>query len=162
MKTVDNQPTAHVSVFSDEINRDIGDPETRQSVILTAIPEIVEPFPDLPGEGCFIATAAWGYYSAPQVQVLRDFRDRYLLTNKPGRLFVDWYYTHGPHAADYIRDNPAFKPVVRILLYPLILFSEFLIYTSLITKIFVSAGLLVLMAMTIVSVKRKAYRHACQ
>jgi len=87
---------------------------------LAAMPEEVVPYPNLPDEGCFIATAAYGYYSAPQVKMLRTFRDRYLLTNAPGRAFVRWYYRHSPPAARYISTHPALKAVVRIALLPAI------------------------------------------
>jgi hypothetical protein len=32
--------------------------------------------------------------------VLRKFRDRYLLTNAPGKAFVRFYYKHSPPIAD--------------------------------------------------------------
>ena len=81
-----------------------------------------------PGSGgCFIATAAFGTPMAAQVAILRQFRDRYLLSNDPGRKFVAWYYRHGPAAAHYIADKPLAKAAVRVALYPLIGFSLLLI-----------------------------------
>jgi hypothetical protein len=75
------------------------------------------------GGGCFIATAAFGSPMAGQVTILRQFRDRYLLSNDPGRKFVAWYYRHSPAAALYIADKPLAKAAVRVALYPLIGFS---------------------------------------
>jgi uncharacterized protein YdeI (BOF family) len=79
------------------------------------------------GGGCFIATAAFGSPLAGQVEILRQFRDRYLLTNDLGRKFVAWYYRNGPVAANYIKDKPLVKAAVRLALYPLIAFSYLLI-----------------------------------
>jgi hypothetical protein len=79
------------------------------------------------GGGCFIATAAFGSPLAGQVEILRQFRDRYLLTNAPGQKFVAWYYRNGPAAANYIKDKPLIKAAVRMTLYPLIGFSLLLI-----------------------------------
>lgn len=64
-------------------------------------------------EKCFIATAAFGSPYARQVNVLRGFRDRHLVTNAPGRAFTAWYYMHSPAAADYIREHGALKALVR-------------------------------------------------
>lgn len=79
------------------------------------------------GGGCFIATAAFGSPMAGQVEILRQFRDRYLLTNAPGKKFVAWYYRNGPVAASFIKDKPLAKAAVRAGLYPLIGFSLLLI-----------------------------------
>ncbi|MDI6743520.1 MAG: hypothetical protein QMD11_12365, partial [Smithella sp.] len=79
------------------------------------------------GGGCFIATAAFGSALAGQVEILRQFRDRYLLTNAFGRKFVAWYYRIGPGAASYINGKPLAKAAVRVALYPLIGFSWLLI-----------------------------------
>ncbi|MBF0165839.1 MAG: hypothetical protein HQM01_15255 [Magnetococcales bacterium] len=82
------------------------------------------------GGGCFIATAAYGSYEEPHVQLLREFRDRYLLTNALGSWFVEQYYTHSPVAADWLREHDAVKPVVRVLLLPLIGLSWLLLTGS--------------------------------
>jgi hypothetical protein len=125
LRAYDNTGTSdHVSAYSDEKSITLGAArEGPLSDERTGIPEAVVPYPALPNEGCFIATAAFGYYSASQVQVLRDFRDRFLLTNGPGRVFVHVYYTYGPRLARLMDAHPASKPVVRVLLYPLILFA---------------------------------------
>ncbi len=72
------------------------------------------------GGGCFIATAAYGSYLHPQVELLRHFRDEHLLTNAPGRAFVALYYHYSPPLADFIARHPFLRGVTRVLLTPIV------------------------------------------
>ncbi len=74
---------------------------------------------------CFIATAAYGSYLDPHVMSLRRFRDRYLLTNAPGRAFVAWYYRTSPPFAAYIRNHAEARIATRLALTPLVLLAEY-------------------------------------
>lgn len=72
------------------------------------------------GGGCFIATAAYGSYLHPHVQILRNFRDHFLLTNAPGRSFVAFYYRTSPPLADFIARHELLRGMVRAALTPVI------------------------------------------
>jgi parallel beta-helix repeat protein len=62
---------------------------------------------------CFIATAAYGTALHEDIDVLRDFRDEYLMPNPAGRTFVKFYYNTSPPLADVIRDNEELRTAVR-------------------------------------------------
>ena len=67
---------------------------------------------------CFIATAAYGSPDIDDVRQLRQFRNRFLLTNPVGRALVATYYRLSPPFADAIRPYPFLRQLVRIGLTP--------------------------------------------
>ena len=76
------------------------------------------------GGGCLIATAAFGSELSPQVQQLRELRDSTILNTKSGMAFMttfnQFYYSFSPTVADFEREQPIFKEVVKITLTPML------------------------------------------
>ena len=76
------------------------------------------------GGGCLIATAAFDSELSPQVQQLRELRDNTVLQTESGTSFMtgfnQFYYSFSPVIADYERENPYFKEVVKLTLTPLL------------------------------------------
>lgn len=64
-------------------------------------------------KGCFVATACYGDYDAPEVMVLRQFRDDRLLKTIFGRIFVNIYYSISPFFAKRISKSEILKRYVR-------------------------------------------------
>jgi hypothetical protein len=78
--------------------------------------------------GCFIATAAFGSKFENHVQLLRRFRDLYLMPYKIGRIFVNAYYRCSPPVAKFITDHNILRALVRWSLIPLIGLSWILLH----------------------------------
>jgi hypothetical protein len=72
------------------------------------------------GGGCFIATAAFGSPMERHVQILRDFRDRYLLNYKLGQKFVNLYYQTSPPIAETISKSKTLRLLTRWFLIPIV------------------------------------------
>jgi len=76
------------------------------------------------GGGCLIATAAYGTELAPQVQFLREVRDKTLLSTDSGIIFMSqfnqMYYSFSPFVADLERQHPIFQEGVRLFITPMI------------------------------------------
>jgi len=74
---------------------------------------------------CAIATATYGSEMAPQVQMLREVRDNILLNTESGAAFMgafnEVYYSFSPMIADWEKENPTFKEMVKLFITPMIM-----------------------------------------
>ena len=77
---------------------------------------------------CFIATAAYDSPLHPHVNILRDFRDAYLMPSKLGRSLVNLYYKYSPFVGNIIAKRKVLKFAVRISLLPIIAFSYSMVH----------------------------------
>ena len=73
---------------------------------------------------CFIATATYGSPLAPEVQFLRTFRDREIMSTYVGWNFMivfnAWYYSFSPSVAQSITQHATFQGAMKLILYPAI------------------------------------------
>ncbi|HBG3257135.1 TPA: hypothetical protein KP562_001318 [Clostridioides difficile] len=66
--------------------------------------------------GCYIATAVYGSYHAPEVMILRKFRDDVLSKYLLGRIFIKVYYTLSPPVANWLKDAKKVNLLVKNIL----------------------------------------------
>lgn len=122
--TVSNFDRSFTVTHALELSASEPDPDAGNSTLIDAYTVRLDDGVAVSGS-CFIATAAFGSYFEPEVMVLRRFRDRFLLTNAPGRAFTAWYYRVSPPIADHIRGHESLRAVVRVLLMPLVLMIRY-------------------------------------
>lgn len=67
-------------------------------------------------EGCYIATAVYGSYDAPEVLSLREFRDGVLQKHWWGKLFIKVYYFISPPIAKRLKNARRINALVRVAL----------------------------------------------
>jgi len=79
---------------------------------------------------CFIATAAYGTPLHPHLDILRNFRDSFLLPSDFGSKLVSIYYKYSPFVANLITKHKALKVAVRIMLLPLVAFSYSMVHSG--------------------------------
>ena len=66
------------------------------------------------GGGCFIATVVYNDFNAPQVKILRKFRDELLLKSMVGRFFVQLYYQVSPPVANFTEKHTFLKSIFKL------------------------------------------------
>jgi len=78
---------------------------------------------------CLIATAAFGSELSPQVQILRGFRDGFVMKTFAGSQFMNvfnsFYYSWSPYVAKAEENNQFLRGVIKSMIYPLIYSLEF-------------------------------------
>ena len=101
-----------------------GQTHSEKVVEETIVEKVVSNQESEDGGGCLIATATYGSEMSTEVQQLRELRDNQLLNTESGSAFMgtfnDIYYSFSPIIADYERENPLFKEVVKIAITPMI------------------------------------------
>jgi hypothetical protein len=103
---------------------------------------------------CFIATAAYGTPMIDQIQVLRDFRDQYLMKNPAGRWFVSNYYRYSPPLARFIAHHDSLRALVRFVLTPIIWLTTLFMNTTLLQKMAFLASILALVAVAVLWLRK--------
>jgi hypothetical protein len=104
--------------------------------------------------GCCAATAAYDTPMAEELVILRVFRDEYLITNRAGQTFTDFYYRISPRIAELITAHPVLKPMVRAVLLPAVAMSALVVNTTLPGKMaVVSLGALLVLALIVWAVR---------
>ncbi|MBI4834751.1 MAG: PQQ-binding-like beta-propeller repeat protein [Planctomycetes bacterium] len=93
---------------------------------------------------CFIATAAYGSPLAPGVMALRHFREKYLLTNSPGKWLVAQYYKNSPPLAQYIGQHNWAKRIAQVMLIPVVAYGWFMVSTGWMVKLITCIGIMIL------------------
>lgn len=80
------------------------------------IPQKDIPAPQSDGGGCYIATAVYGSYDAPEVLILRSFRDQILQKHWLGKCFIKVYYFLSPPVAKRLKNARRINDLVRAAL----------------------------------------------
>lgn len=125
--------TISVSAATSDTDYDLSNNSPSDTGSAGGFSSCVEPdlgLPDAGGGGCFIATAAYGSPLDPRLDTLRDFRDRFMVPNRPGRALVRFYYRHSPPLADFISNRDWLRAIVRGVLTPMVFTIEHPIRTA--------------------------------
>jgi serine protease len=112
------------------------------------------------GGGCFIATAAFGSPLERHVQILRDFRDRILLTSSAGKAFVDFYYKTSPAIADKIAQSEGLRLMMRWSLMPVIGVAYLIIHWGMLMTMLLFTIIVLTVIFTIRILRKKIRKSA--
>lgn len=110
------------------------------------------------GSGCFIATAAFGSPMERHVQILRDFRDRYLLDYRLGHKAVKLYYHTSPPIAETIAKSEKLRLMTRWCLMPVVGIAYLTVSFGIITTLLIITISFLILG-SIIWIPRKRFKH---
>ena len=107
------------------------------------------------GGGCFIATAAFGTPLEKHVQILRDFRDRCLLTSSVGQAFVKFYYEVSPPIAGKIAQSEGLRFITRCSLMPFVGMAYLMVTYGATATLLLALSLMLMLGAVVWIIRRK-------
>jgi hypothetical protein len=104
--------------------------------------------------------AAYDSNDDDNLNVIRQFRDEYLMTNPVGCGVVVLYYeVLSPPIAGFINDHPSVKPLARAAWAPVAAISSVAVDTTTTEKIAISGTLALILGGTLVWLRRRRKRR---
>jgi len=105
---------------------------------------------------CCACASAYASTDDGRLNVIRQFRDRYLMTNPVGRGLAALYYNvFSPPVAHFINDYPAVKPVARVALSPVVAISTVAVDTTLAERTAILGSLALVAVVLVMWAKRR-------
>lgn len=111
--------------------------------------------------GCCACASAYAGTDDSNLDIIRQFRDRYLMTNPVGRGVAALYYNvFSPPVAHFINDHPGVKPLARAALTPVIAASTAAVDTTLPEKMAILGAVALACAALVVLIRRQRRKQA--
>jgi hypothetical protein len=111
--------------------------------------------------GCCAAASAYDSSDEGNLDIIRQFRDEYLMTNPVGRGVAALYYeVFSPPVAGFIDAHPAVKPLARAALAPVVAISTVAVDTTLAEKLAILGSLALVSVAVVIWVRRRRSRDS--
>ena len=164
-----SDPTSKLPTFEAPVFEDAGDQPLIFELIVTdgqgeqsqadsttvTVSNFEKKNPGASGGGCFIATATYGSSMDSHVNLSREFRDRFLLTNPLGEEFLKLYYTYSPPLADLVAKHETLRKVVRFSLLPFAAMAYVMLYVGAAKSSLIVATLLTILLLTRIALSKR-------
>jgi hypothetical protein len=128
--------------------------KARFEAMINPIPPLGEPdpasyptsSPDSGGGGCFIASAVYGV-SAPETNVLREFRNQYLLKHPFGQQLINFYYRYSPAISKFLSEHENLAMILGWFLVPVVLLCKLTLCVGIRATVLILISLLAILTM---------------